>query len=215
MNNSIFSFKVMGIPVHVELSFLLTCLVLFTLTGSFLTGLILTLVFLVSISCHELGHASVLKSLRIPCSIHLVFLGGEARYQQSKAFSNSWEILLNASGIAANILLAVLGFVLKDLAMPEIVRIFFYFLFQVNVFLALLNIMPVYPLDGGKLLTNLLKYPFGYQKSILISIVVSIVVGILIITYGLNSGSIFLSLIFGMFTMQNVQRLMAIIKYRR
>ncbi len=215
MNNSIFSFTVMGIPVHVELSFLITCLVLFTLTGSFATGLILTLVFLVSISCHELGHASVLKSLRIPCSIHLVFLGGEARYQQGKVFSNSWEILLNASGIAANILLATLGFILRDAIQIPIIQLFFEFLYQVNVFLALLNIMPVYPLDGGKLLTNLLKYPFGYQKSILISLVVSIAVALPIILYGLNSGNFFLLLIFGMFTMQNAQRLYAIIKYRR
>ncbi len=48
-------------------------------------------------------------------------------------------------------------------------------LFWINLGLLVFNILPVYPLDGGKILWSLLWYPLGRAKSLMVSVVIGMV----------------------------------------
>ncbi len=91
------------------------------------------------------------------------------------------------AGPAANIFLALLGGVL--LVLTDIVPEFFqgwflnnlHFLIFFNCLLAIFNMMPLPPLDGGRVLTGLLPGPMAYKFSRIEPYGIFIVIGVIFI----------------------------------
>jgi Zn-dependent protease len=76
------------------------------------------------------------------------------------------------AGVLMNFALAFVGYGIFELLMiiPSNIiiltffRQFFYFLFIINLSLGVFNFLPIYPLDGFKLVENLTKYNNGYVQ---------------------------------------------------
>src|SRR3989338_8810889 len=65
--------------------------------------------------------------------------------------------IISLAGPASNILLAtILALSLRFLPLPQLLSPFFYITILLNITLAVFNLIPVYPLDGEKILAALL-----------------------------------------------------------
>jgi Zn-dependent protease len=138
---------------------------------------------LISILVHELGHALVLRACGLRPSITLHGLGGVTSSHNSQAFAPQLrtleEVVISAAGPAAGFLLAAAVAGLIRLAgrhlevyplfgLPCLVRIapgeiigspvltsLLNDIFFTSVIWGLLNLLPVYPLDGGQIAREL------------------------------------------------------------
>ena len=78
----------------------------------------------------------------------------------------------SVAGVLMNLILAFVGYGIYGLTMLITIentfivflQYFFYYLFFINISLAVFNILPIYPLDGFKLVENYTKYNNGYVR---------------------------------------------------
>jgi Zn-dependent protease len=121
-------------------------------------GLLTSLLFFGSVLIHELAHSVVAIGWGIPVeSITLFIFGGVASIGREPDRPLS-EFLIALAGPASSLLLA-LGFgalwlVGQLLALPALAGLGLY-LGTINLFLALFNLVPGFPLDGGRVFRSL------------------------------------------------------------
>ena len=162
---------VWGIPIQINPStFLILALVTWTLAGTllpaqypelsdvgrWLTALLTALLFFASILFHELAHAWVARRNGIPVvSVTLYIFGGIAQLG-GKPKTPGAEFRVAAIGPASSLLLVAffygISWVVGDRgylgASSE-------WLANINLVLALFNLLPGYPLDGGRILESI------------------------------------------------------------
>ena len=160
--------RVAGIPVALNLSwFPVFGLVAWSLATGFLPqavpgvqplqcwvfALVGTACFFASILAHEFGHALVAIRCGIPVSsVTLFVLGGVSRIAEEPRTGRE-ELLIAAAGPAVSVLCAV-AFLFAGVAVsgsPVASAVAFY-LVLVNAALAIFNLLPALPLDGGRML---------------------------------------------------------------
>ena len=121
-------------------------------------GVIVAIIFFASILLHELSHSLVAKSKGIPVSgITLFVFGGVSnlgREAQSAAEEFQIAVVGPLTSLAIGALFAVLWVALQGPA-PEVAAIAGYLAF-INGVLALFNMLPGFPLDGGRVLRSIL-----------------------------------------------------------
>ncbi len=126
--------------------------------GSYVLGGVASLLLTVSILFHELGHAVVAQRLNLTIErIHLFLFGGMAELKHRPSTS-SHEAMVALAGPLASCLLGVIA-----LAASQVTPIYWTntrlmldFVAQMNLLLALFNLIPIFPLDGGRALRALL-----------------------------------------------------------
>lgn len=134
-------------------------------------GLILAVFGIVVL--HELGHALAARRFGIRTrDILLLPIGGVASLERIPE-KPTQELLVAIAGPAVNVFLAILFFALArltgspleaaslDLQSGSILGS----LVWVNVSLALFNILPAFPMDGGRVLRALLGFQLGFERS--------------------------------------------------
>ncbi len=171
-----------GVPVGLHYSWLIIALlVTLSLTSQFYatnpqwgagviwaTALVTGLLFFAGIVAHELSHAVVAKARGIPVrSITLFALGGVAQIERDAADAKT-EFWM---GIVGPITSAVIGFVCLALAwalgwtppaMPEQpLQAMLMWLGVINIGLAVFNMIPGFPLDGGRVLRAIVWWATG------------------------------------------------------
>jgi Zn-dependent protease/predicted transcriptional regulator len=173
--------RVLGIPVYVHFSwFVIFGLIAWTLaTGYFpqhypnlpvtsywAKGLVASLLFFVSILLHELGHSLVARASGIGIrSITLFIFGGVARLEKDPPDGRT-ELRMAAAGPAVSLALSALFLGAGMLARPggtvwAVAR----YLAMINVVVAVFNLVPAFPLDGGRLLRGLLWKSMGKTRA--------------------------------------------------
>jgi Zn-dependent protease len=130
-----------------------------SLTTAFIVGAVLTLLMFGSIIVHELAHALVAKMEQIrTLEIRLHVFGGYARLA-SEPKTAMGELRIAIAGPVASFLLGLVFMVCLLLAqllvfgsLHDPLRELFRYLFWGNVLLAMFNLIPGLPLDGGRVL---------------------------------------------------------------
>ncbi len=205
-----FEFTLFRIPIRVE-PFHWVILAILGSAGNGLESrkdLIDVLLFMVagffSIVIHEMGHALVGRKYGAPNpQIILHGMGGVALFPGAR-FNRKENFLVTAAGPGIQILfglIALAGIFFAQL--PPGVIDFVSIFMTISLFWAILNLLPVWPLDGGQMLGAII----GPQRAPLlhkISIGIAIFVGVA----GLLSGfMLFFSIILGFMAYQNWQQL--------
>lgn len=128
-------------------------------------GTLTTLLLFFSVLGHELGHALMARAERLPIQdITLHLFGGLTRFTR-EASSPLSDFKVAVAGPAATFLHAVAFFLLNigaiHLLASRPAALVTNYLALVNVILALFNLLPGYPLDGGRMLRAWLWHRHG------------------------------------------------------
>lgn len=123
-------------------------------------GLVTAVLFFASILAHELGHALLAQRRGVPVEgITLWLFGGVARFRQ-EALSARDDLHIAVIGPVVSLAVAGLSIVvagaLDVVGAPGLVVGMFWWLAVINTLLALFNLIPAAPLDGGRVLRALL-----------------------------------------------------------
>ena len=173
--------RVLGIPIHLHFSWLIIFgLIVWSLsTGYFPTqhpdlpafsnwakGLVASLLFFVSILLHELGHAAAALRHGVRTrSITLFIFGGIAQLESDPKDGRS-EIWIAAAGPAVSLALAGLFYAIGALPfVPPAVAVVATYLALINLIVALFNLVPAFPMDGGRLLRGALWGAMGKGRA--------------------------------------------------
>ncbi|MCM3785791.1 M50 family metallopeptidase [Neobacillus mesonae] len=169
--------NVMGVRLSIHPVFVLI-MMLSVLTGRFIE--LLTLFAIVFI--HELGHAScaALLGIRVT-SIQMLPFGGVATIEDRGDLTASKEILISLAGPFQNILMIVAALAMQSAGFWD--GEFLHYFISSNLIIALFNLLPVLPLDGGKIVQAVISIFLPYHRTLLVTYKVSIIFSALIISY--------------------------------
>jgi len=122
-------------------------------------GVVTSLAFFFSVLAHELSHSFVAQSRGIEVPRITLFIFGGAAQIAEEPKSAGDEFMIAAAGPAMSVLLAILcglAYLLLDRAGNQPFALLFQFLALINVSLTIFNLIPGFPLDGGRVLRALL-----------------------------------------------------------
>lgn len=166
MNSRIELGRIAGIPIYLDMFFVLVLLVsssrYFTSgnTQVMSAGLVIVAGIFGSILLHELGHAMAARLFRTRVSqIELTGLGGIAHFGSSLPRSAFARVVIYLAGPAANVALVYACDFLAEVAQHGGKTMLALALFQlstINFYLTAFNLLPAYPLDGGHTLDAIL-----------------------------------------------------------
>jgi stage IV sporulation protein FB len=151
-----------AIPVQLGASLMI--LPLFVLlngisAGALLAGALFILVLVLAILLHELGHAWACRICGIP--VRRIMISGAGGFtEQGRSSSRSQDELIVAMGPIVNLVIWAAG----SLALDQIgfsalgwLGPVAYMVVWINFYIAVFNLLPVIPLDGGRLLNLFLN----------------------------------------------------------
>lgn len=152
----------------------------------------------ISVLVHELGHAVVSRAFGYRPSIHLVWLGGQTNPNAGETIPWHRDVLLTLAGPLFGLAFGVLSLVAASILGPER-EVAYYVLdlaWKANLFWALLNLVPIVPLDGGRILNAILVRGFG-RKGFITGQLIALLIAVAGIAFGAKIGAIGLVLLFG------------------
>jgi Zn-dependent protease/CBS domain-containing protein len=131
-------------------------------------GIATSLLFFASVLAHEMAHSLVGRANGIPIkSITLFIFGGMAQMTREATRAGA-EFKMAAAGPACSLaiggIFALVWFLTQDIMEPLSAMAFY--LAQINVLLAAFNLIPGFPLDGGRIFRSLMwRFSGNYQRS--------------------------------------------------
>jgi Zn-dependent protease len=192
-------FSIFGFPVRVHPMFWVIGILFGASSGSVAKVAIWVAVLFVSILLHELGHSLMMRQYGVDSYIVLHHMGGLAVPTSSRRMSLGWleQIAISLAGpfagfIFAGIVTAVVkfsgGFISINLLFGfipvpsaflfdahELVNTAIGNILWVNTFWGLINLLPVFPLDGGRVSQQIFTRfdPWnGYRNALWLSVIV-------------------------------------------
>ncbi|MBN2477338.1 MAG: site-2 protease family protein [Pirellulales bacterium] len=220
------NFSLFGFPVRIHPFFWLIVLVLGANSSDPFDLVTWLVAVSVSILFHELGHAVVLRTYGIHPWITLYGLGGAASYnpaqaRYTKGSGSLGQILVSLAGPGAGFLLAavIVGAVIASgheirvflgapvgllvaippgevIGSPHFTALINQMLF-INVLWGIINLMPVYPLDGGQIAREIFM-AVNPRNGIRQSLILSMIAGAALALFGITLWkSIFMAVLFG------------------
>lgn len=232
------NFALLGIPVRVHPMFWLVTAILGYNSKDVAAVLTWIVAVFLAILCHELGHAGVMRAYGLQPWITLYGMGGLTSYDPGRSHGSKGadplgQILISLAGPAAGFLLAALLAAVILLAgrtghavdlsrfgpfgvLPQVeglsnVRVgqFLNYLFFICVLWGLVNLLPIYPLDGGHIAREILLKLFDRQ-GIRLSLILSILVAGMMAVYGVVKWQDwFVAMLFGYFAYSSYATLQA------
>lgn len=173
-------------------------------------GVLLVLALFGCVVLHELGHSLVAKGFGIPVrEIILLPIGGMAKMTK-KPKTPVQELVISVAGPLVNVAIAaaLVGVGAVWLGRDEMiqaasglgqaapsVRTLWVMLCLSNLMLAVFNLLPALPMDGGRVLRSVLSMGLGQSRATAIAAVVAQVLAVAMLLLALFSGQLMLGLI--------------------
>lgn len=198
--------KVSGIGIEVHWTFTLLLLWVAFLevqrggnTTSILVNMALVIVLFFCVVLHELGHALTAKRFGIKTKqITLLPIGGVASLEKIPE-KPAQELLVALAGPAVNVLIAFILLLFIPIqsylgldveAVDKLVnapdaQTFLFFLFIANLMLVVFNMIPAFPMDGGRVFRALLSFQLGRVKATEIAAGLGQILAVLFFVLGL------------------------------
>lgn len=134
--------------------------ILFLFASYFIGWLQQSLILFASVALHEAGHVMTAKKLKIEVyEVELFPYGGVARMEELSKLGGAAEAVVSAAGPAVSLVLALLCHFLKSCS--EL----FEFAFSINLIICAFNLLPILPLDGGKIARNIMVFFIGFRQA--------------------------------------------------
>ena len=175
-----------------------------------MVDLICVLLFIISafvvLLAHEMGHALVGRRLGGgQPSVYLAWLGGDCTNETARL--TRWQgVMMTAAGPLCSLGVGVVAFVVLSLyvgsfalgremsclfalgilpaevvmSFPPLAIFFFYYLIKISCWWTALNLLPIFPLDGGQIMQGLMKSRMQMHLiSLTVAVVMCLVSGVL------------------------------------
>ena len=217
MGNSIKLFSVKGIDIKVHITFpliLVWSAIQFGLLSrqgikGAIFGVVVTLILFVIVVLHELGHSVAAQRYGVPVKeIVLLPIGGVAQLSRmpdkpieefviaiaGPLVNFGLAIVLALVAIIAGFEIGLGGLTFSRLANASLQTVFAY-VFISNLFLGLFNLIPAFPMDGGRVFRSLLATRIDYARATSIAVTVGQGIAWLMALWGLLGGGFFIIII--------------------
>ncbi|KPK62842.1 peptidase M50 [candidate division WOR_3 bacterium SM23_42] len=142
-----------------------------------------------SIIFHELSHSLVARNFGLPIKGITLFIFGGVAHMEEEPSSAKAEFLMAIAGPASSVVLGIIFFILRSIGTiggwPLAVNGVIGYLAIINWILAGFNLLPAFPLDGGRVLRSILwKWKQNISWATRVSSRVGTVFGFLLIAMG-------------------------------
>lgn len=211
-------FDIFGIPIKLDATFVLLVALLTWLIGArvgayvdlfglevdarslqsgatpWLLGLLSALGLVLSVLIHELSHALTARRYGVEIKeIRLWILGGIAQFREMPQQPRA-EAVVAIMGPVASAVLGLLLFGVTNLlgAAAGAALVVLSYLASVNIVLAVFNLLPALPMDGGRVLRSLLALRMSHLRATRAAAGVSQVLAVLMGIFGLITFNLFL-----------------------
>ena len=202
-------FTLFGFPVQVDIMFLIIVAILGSGAGDAAKVVIWVAVVFVSVLAHELGHAFMGRSFGLSAAIRLYGMGGMTHWLNERDTTPSQDILISLSGPCTGLAIGAAVFGLRTVLPPpqgELMREFVWILLWVNIGWAILNLLPIIPLDGGHVMRSVLHIVLGHPNET-IPRVISVVFAVSALGLALLVEMYWAAMLAGMFAVMNIAAL--------
>jgi Zn-dependent protease len=177
MKGSIKLFRVFGISIEIHITFLILPLLFWF--GYGIKGVFVILAVFTCVTLHELSHSLAAKNFGIKVDrITLLPIGGIAS-MRSLPETPAQEFIVSFAGPLFNIVVTIVLFypLMIILGLDTLLHPDFHtwtgaiaYSYWVNPVLAGFNLLPAFPMDGGRILRALLSRKFSYLKATKIAV---------------------------------------------
>lgn len=205
--------RIAGIPIRIHVSLLVAYPFLAWLFGNqvvrlaealgeplaaspFTLGLVMVTGLFLSVALHELGHSLTALARGIGIKdITLMLFGGVAQLDEEFSHRPTDELVISLAGPAVSlVLVAVFYLGAAVVSYPDALVVLSY-LAQLNLILALFNLLPAFPTDGGRVLRALLAKRLSPVAATRAAVTIGQGFSFLFVVAGLFTGNLFLVLI--------------------
>lgn len=205
-------FTLFGIPTKIHWMFWVVSALLGGIGGSNMTPdsykrvLVWVGVCLVSILIHELGHALTARKYGARPEILLYGMGGLASYPNTGRITRRQRLHIIAAGPGYGLVLGVASWLVWKFVLPpayelnHLVWALFLALMWINLIWSLVNMLPIYPLDGGQFLSTWMN-----GDKLVLRSQIGTGVAAAVAVYALLNKQTFMAIMFGLLAYQNYQ----------
>lgn len=215
---AIYLFTLNGIKVSFQPLFLLLIAVLSFNMGDLGSSLIFAACAIFAILAHEFGHALMAKRYGLGAEVILTTWGGVTMHAPPK--NDAQDVRVTAAGPAVGLVIGLTFYLLilamgwlnlgPTLAKAPYLLTFLIYMMWINLVWSIFNLLPVMPMDGGKLTAIFLKRRFKPDLATKISAILSFSFTLAILVYALFSHSTFMIVIALFLLMGNFGTLRAV-----
>ena len=202
--------RVLGIDIDIHVTFFLLLAVFFLLFG--FKGLVLILGIFFFVTIHELSHSLVAAYFGIKVKrITLLPIGGVASMSEmpTKPYQ---ELFISLAGPLSNIIIVVVFYYPLYLFLGKETLMYPFLvltgqaryagsfnvlahIYWINLVLAVFNMIPAFPMDGGRVLRAMLSYRMGHKEATAVAVRLGHIFALLFAYLGIAHGHIFLLII--------------------
>ena len=191
--------KVFGINIRIHITFFLLLFFIFISVlnekgagKAVLATLFICAVF-VCVVIHEIGHSLIARRFgKEAKSITLLPIGGVAAMEEMPE-KPSQEIKMSIAGPFINLVIAGILYLLVgrwtgigvSSSFPDSARTFLGGLIGVNILLAIFNLIPAFPMDGGRVLRGILAMKMDYVRATSTAVFIGQSLAVLFIFFGI------------------------------
>lgn len=182
-------FNIFGIPVKLDKSWFIVFLLL-TITLAFgyykinypehniliyiFWGVVSSIFLFISVLLHELAHSVVALKFKIPVREIILFIFGGVAMMEDESPSPKAEFAVAIAGPIMSFLLGIIfGIFVYLYPTDDLLNGFFNYLMFINFMIAIFNLVPAFPLDGGRILRSII----WAKKNILVATKISSLTG--------------------------------------